>query len=451
MTQRDTTEPTRFKIRYVFYGLLLVLLGSFTFFRINVHSALTRRLRELSEAGYALSLRELDERYVLPDGAENAADYYLTAFSHYGEPNGEAKALLPWVGKAEKPPRSEPIDEVMQQAIEAFLSDNEKALTLLHEAVTLEHSQYPMDFGQGSDMPMPWLKDVRRSAFLLSLEGLVACAQDNRNRAVESVHATLALAQSLDCPLLISRLVQIAIRALACRNTEQVVNRVTLTDGQLQTLAQWLEAYTDEAGYRQALIGERCFGLYSFRTPGGISSDMGGGKILSTVLVPLKIFGLHDRDMLSYVNLTQDYIDALDLPRGERLAACEAITADFNSGKRGGLLTKILMPALLRTYQIETRHVADLRVARTALAVQRYRLAQGKLPQALDELVPAYLDAVPTDPFGGQALRYSLRAKGYVVYSIGEDGTDDGGAERKREKRRADGTPIWDVTFSVER
>ncbi len=451
MIQRDTTEPKRFKIRYIFYGLLLVLLGWFVFFRISARSNLTRRLSALSEAGYALSLSELDETYVLPAGADNGADYYLDAFSYYGAPNDEVSDLLPWVGKARRPHRSEPVDASTQQAIEAFLSDNEKTLTLLHEAIALEHSQYPMDFSQGPDMGTPWLKDVRRSAFLLSLEGLGACTQNDRNRALESVHATLALARSLNCPLLINRLVQIAIRALACRNIEQIVNRMTLTDEQLQTLAQWLETYTVDEGYRQALIGERCFGLYSFRTPGGISSDMGGGKFLSIILAPMKVLGLHDRDMLRYVNLMQDCIDALDLGTTERLAVYEEIAKDFNSGKRGGLLTQILAPALLRTYQLDLRHVADQRVACTALAVERYRLAQDKLPQALDELVPIYLDAVPTDPFDGQALRFSLLAQGYVVYSIGDDKIDDGGAERNKENRRANGTPVWDVTFFVER
>jgi len=451
MMQGHTTEPVRFKIRYILYGLLLLLLCWFSFFRIRAHTDLARRLRELNAAGYALSLTELDERYVLPDGVDNAADTYLDAFAEYSEPNDEAKALLPWVGKANKPLRTEPVGEAMQQAIEEFLSDNETTLTRLHEAVALEHSQYPMDFTQGQGMLMPWLKDVRRSAFLLSLEGLAACTQDDPTRAVESVHTSLALAQSLDCPLLVNRLVQVGIRALACRNIEQVVNRVTLTDEQLQTLAQWLQTYADEAGFRQALIGERCFGLSSFRSPGGISKDMGGGKIMSVTLVPLKILGLHDRDMLSYVNLMQDYIDALDLPLGERLAVYEAIEQDFSKGKRGGLLTKILMPALLRTYQLELRHLADCRTARTALAVERYRLPRNKLPQALDELVPTYLDAVPTDPFDGQALRYSVLAQGYVIYSIGEDGNDDGGTERDKRNRQPDGTLKWDVTFIVER
>ena len=451
MTQSHTAEPNRFKIRHIVYGLLLVLLAWFAFFRISAQSDLSRRLHVLRKAGYAMSLMELDERYVLPEGADNVADYYLAAFSDCSKPDDEASEMLPWVGRAGKPRRTEPVDEALRQAIEAFLSQNEKALGLLHEAVTLEHSRYPMDFGQGPDMSLPWLGDVRNSSFLLSLEGLAACAQEDANRAVESVHATLALAQSLECPLLVNRLVQIAVRALACRNIEQVVNRVTLTDGQLQTLSQWLDTYTDEDGYREALIGERCFGLYSFDTPGGMSSNMGGGKMLRLFLIPMKILGYHDRDVLGYVNLMQDYIDALDLPPDKRLAAYEAIAQDFNGGKRGGLLTKMLMPALLRTYQLEMRHVASRRVAQTALAVERYRLAEGKLPEALNALVPSYLDTVPSDPFNGQALRYSASAKGYVVYSIGEDGNDDGGAERDKENRRSDGTPMWDVTFSVER
>jgi hypothetical protein len=451
MAHRDTTESRRFKIRYIVYGLLLILLGWLVFFRISVHSDLAQRLQALSEAGYALSLAELTERNVLPEGADNAADYYLTAFSHYSEPNEKAHAVLPWAGKAKQPRRTEPVDEAMRQAIEVFLSDNEKTLILLHEAVALKHAQYPMDFGQGPDMSLPWLKAVRRSAFLLSLEGLCACAQADPNRAMETVRATLALAESLDCPLLINRLVQISVRTLACRNIEQVVSRLALSDEQLQRLAGWLETYTDEEGYRQALIGERCFGLSTFRAPGGISSHMGGGKVLSAILIPMKILGLHERDMLGYVNLMQDYIDALELPEGERLAAYQAVEKKLGSGKSGGLLTQMLMPALQRTYQLEMRHIANRRVAHTALAVERYRLAQGTLPKALDELVPTYLDEVPIDPFDGQALRYTLLAKGYVVYSMGEDGSDDGGTERDKENRHPDGTPQWDVTFFVER
>ncbi len=83
------------------------------------------------------------------------------------------------------------------------------------------------------------------------------------------------------------------------------------------------------------------------------------------------------------------------------------------------------------------------------LAVERFRLARGALPNTLDKLLLAYLEAVPQDPFDGQPLRYKKLPKGYVVYSVGEDGKDDGGAERDANGRQfVEGT---DITFTVER
>ena len=80
-----------------------------------------------------------------------------------------------------------------------------------------------------------------------------------------------------------------------------------------------------------------------------------------------------------------------------------------------------------------------------------FRLAQGRAPKTLDELVPTYLDAVPIDPFDNQPLRYRLQEKGFVVYSIGDDESDDGATERHRDNRHPDGSPKWDINFFVER
>jgi hypothetical protein len=83
--------------------------------------------------------------------------------------------------------------------------------------------------------------------------------------------------------------------------------------------------------------------------------------------------------------------------------------------------------------------------------VQRYRLAAGGLPETLAELVPKYLDTVPKDPFDGDDMRYEKLAAGFVVYSVGEDLSDDGGKEEppRTKGRRERGN--YDVTFIVER
>ena len=96
------------------------------------------------------------------------------------------------------------------------------------------------------------------------------------------------------------------------------------------------------------------------------------------------------------------------------------------------------------------RRTAKLQCAGTALAVERYRLARGRLPGTLQELVPDFLESVAQDPFDGQQLRYRRRDSGYVIYSIGQDLTDNQGEEKRTGKARSK-QKEWDVTFIVER
>ena len=93
--------------------------------------------------------------------------------------------------------------------------------------------------------------------------------------------------------------------------------------------------------------------------------------------------------------------------------------------------------------------IARLRVARTALAVARFRLAHGGLPDALAELTPTLLEEVPDDPFDNKPLRYKKLPVGFIVYSVGRDGVDDGGLEKTPSTKS--GNPPPDVTFTIER
>jgi hypothetical protein len=73
-------------------------------------------------------------------------------------------------------------------------------------------------------------------------------------------------------------------------------------------------------------------------------------------------------------------------------------------------------------------HVTALvRAARVVVAVERFRLTNREaLPPSIDAVVPAYLPAIPVDPYSGQPMRYLAQPSGYVIYSVGEDRKDDG-------------------------
>ncbi len=51
----------------------------------------------------------------------------------------------------------------------------------------------------------------------------------------------------------------------------------------------------------------------------------------------------------------------------------------------------------------------------------------GKYPAKLADLAPKYLATVPDDLFSGKPLVYQPAKEGYLFYSVGVNGTDDGG------------------------
>lgn len=64
-----------------------------------------------------------------------------------------------------------------------------------------------------------------------------------------------------------------------------------------------------------------------------------------------------------------------------------------------------------------------------AIALKRYALKhQGASPPALESLVPDFLPSVPTDYMDGKPMKFRVKTDGSsVLYSVGEDGKDNGG------------------------
>ena len=440
----------RFK---VWHGIVALLLLLFVLFHVSGRLKLNKRVQALRTNGYPVTLEELDRSHRIPEGEKNAAGVYLAAFSHYKKWDGDAMDAVPIVGKTELP-RTEPLDAPARQMAERFLSDNEQTLSLLHEAASIEHCRYPDDFAKESDPKASWSVDMRAAVQLLGLEALIASEDKDTDKFLDSIRASLALARSVDGPLMMHRLTHVSLRAYTYRSIERVINRIPLTDEQLLRLSAEVKASDSSEGFRRALLAEQCLGLHTFIAPlPEVSNQLGEEqKGLFRVLIFSRMLGLNSKDALSYIDLMQESIDALESPDPDRLEAFEAVQESVRSGKQGGVVSRLLWPALARTLEIDIRCLAHARATQTALAVERYRLAEGRVPQSLDNLVPAYMEAVPADPFDGQDMRYRVRKIGFVVYSVGEDRSDDGGAERDTRRRDPSGEPApWDVTFIVER
>jgi hypothetical protein len=76
------------------------------------------------------------------------------------------------------------------------------------------------------------------------------------------------------------------------------------------------------------------------------------------------------------------------------------------------------------------KELALRRMMACALAVRLYQVDHGTRPPGLATLVPTYLRAVPIDPFApdNRPLGYRPDSEQPLLYSIGEDGLDEGGS-----------------------
>ena len=87
-----------------------------------------------------------------------------------------------------------------------------------------------------------------------------------------------------------------------------------------------------------------------------------------------------------------------------------------------------------RAWFVMAKNLTQHEMLKTVIALKRYRLREGKMPNDLAALVPAYLDALPSDLVDGRPLHYRLNVDGsFVLYSVGEDAQDDGGDSRPSE------------------
>ena len=159
--------------------------------------------------------------------------------------------------------------------------------------------------------------------------------------------------------------------------------------------------------------------------------------------------GLNKSDVIIYLDILNKIIEAGKLPLHERQEAAKKIQNEIANISKIHLVLKTTAPAYPQFISRELTDISKLRAAQTALAVQRYRLKNGKLPDSLSNLVPEYFESVPSDPFDGKELRYKKLDSGFVIYSIDKDLIDDGGQEEPKDKRQK--VPHWDITFTIKK
>jgi hypothetical protein len=94
-----------------------------------------------------------------------------------------------------------------------------------------------------------------------------------------------------------------------------------------------------------------------------------------------------------------------------------------------GVLAQLLVPAFEAGIQSAQRDTAMIRSLRVFNALQAYAEKNGR--EASDLAEPGLPAEAMVDPFSGEPLKAKLLDKGWTVYSVGENRTDDDGDFRE--------------------
>src|ERR1035441_7349198 len=476
MNGQPTPVPPNWKTHplAIIVFLLVGIMALYFIYRHALALGIQARIDAIHHAGFPATCAELDKWYPQPPAGENAADVYGQAFAHYQMWTNEAdrlpvradakdrrksftqtkRDLLPIVGMAKLPPRTELLTLEMRKLVSEYLSDNAESLRVLHEASSMKSCRYPVDLSKGASMSLRHLNSLRQAARLLELESIKNTEEQHPQPAVESVVASLGVSRSLNQePTLISYLVRIACQGITLESLERILNRMPLTDARLSRLAAGIQESENQQVFTRAFVGERCMHVDVFqglRTENIFLKEISDGARDEDVLW-LRIrraTGLLELDETACLDIMERNVYATQLLPPESIAASHAVADKVQRLAPWHLFSRMLLRELDMFFSKSAPCDAKIRDAQAALAVERYRLANGKLPGQLGDLVPAFLPSVPSDPFDGKPLRYKTLTKGYVVYSVGDDREDNGGAEK--DSKGISWVPGTDIAFTVE-
>jgi hypothetical protein len=400
--------------------------------RLVLSRFIAAEIAAMVEKGQPVTLVELNRWYPKVAPQENGAVVLGKAFASLS-------------GPLDPPDKTCHDDDVRpthddSPSIEDYLNGNGEALAWLHQASQIPRSRFPVDLGRLSILPYPHLAKLVRSAHLLEAEAANQADRTNIDSAVVSIQSLFALSHSLvKEPLVRSYLARLECQRIAVGSLQDLLTRTSLTDAQLGDLAGVLEKADDPRGLARAFIGQRCIGIHGFNMmrdtldlttlpvarshPLGQRAFINLNALFSSPAYLYDLCGFLQWDELHYLRLMDRYIRTAQMAFPERIETARELRGSLEQLGRLHAFSRVWLRGMngpriiLKDAAMTTR----LRAGRIAIAVERFRLASGRLPHSLSELDPFGMGAVPADPFDGEPLRYRRLTRGYAVYSIAED------------------------------
>ena len=377
-----------------------------------------------------------------------------------------------WQSESSRALADEMIDQAMVRpwtseqlpALAQWVNENEQPLELLVAASRRPKYFSPSpSFLNGVDESLfatllPGIQGMRRTARGLCLRASWHIGEGRLEESWRDLHACHRLARlTAQNNFLVSQLVALAIEGMALRVDAAVLGSSDLEPKLARQILADLAALGPVTDMAKCIDeGERS-GYLDFAVrlaEGKLDADALDVYGVDEVLRLVAITKVDWNVVLSEGNDWYDQlVAAFQLPtRAQRQNALDTIEnriaqqssfvtdgrsllgGVFSGGRRSRLVSaavaSMLLPAVSACSNADDRTEAQRELARVTAALAVYRAEQGEYPEQLSDLVPVVLPNLPIDLYTGKPLLYERKDDGgYLLYSVFENGTDDGGTD----------------------
>ena len=379
----------------------------------------------------------------------NAHDFYVAA--------SKIRVHDREIGNAVQPRRRarRPNDRALTLADkQKLVRDNAETLRMLRQGFAYPYHEPPV---RSLMHLFPHYAGFRNMARMLVLEGEVKEAQGDRKGAADSYLDVLHLGNEIPRGgVLISALVGYACKNIGHKRLWELADRLSAAEARMaarrmekmrQRRVPFAETLQEEKWAAQAGMMEM-FQRGNLGFAGATGQDRQGPQWLSFVSIQARVLLKGKRQIVRDHGAFMDQLIA----NARQPYSAHRPNPPVPNDPINRLFLPVFDQAYLKAVVTETQDALLMIV----LALRAYRAEQGSYPTNLEALTPKYLPQVPTDPFALQgSFKYRRTGSKYLLYSVGPDGSDNGGkaihnpARPGREKHRVEAGAKGDLVAGV--
>jgi hypothetical protein len=348
------------------------------------------------------------------------------------------------------------LDAQQIKALRAEMIRAAKALSEIRKVADMPKGRYPIQYSRdGISTSLNPTQSARHMVNVLDFDVMRRCQDLDFEGALKSCRGIFYVGHSVgDEPTLISTLVRIGIHQIGVKKLERILAQGELSEASLARFQDLLEKELGEPLLLVGARGERALidclmdaiekgDVRPWQVPQLLhdrDANLDLFEDIQLILVPGSA-NVHRATMLRF---NSQFVEIAKRPVEEQKKLIDELEITAKSLQP---LAQLLSQGPIKVARAYQRDQAVLGCGLLMVAVERYRLAHGRWPDRLEDLVGTYVKKVPLDPADGTPIKYRQDPGFVSLYAIGADGKDHGGQVANIIwKRGVDyGLRLWEV------